>query len=70
MTGRRARAYLIPLSVAVLTIFVPGGRSLASGRNPADRLFDRARHAVHAYEFSGSVRIWWRDASGGLETTV
>ena len=70
MTGRRARAHLIPLGVAVLTIFVPGGRALASGRNPADRLFDRARHAVRAYEFSGSVRIWWRDESGGHVTNV
>ena len=70
MIGRRARAHLIPISVAVLAIVVPGELALASGRNPADRLFDRARHAVHAYEFSGSVRIWWRDASGGHETTV
>ena len=70
MTGWRARAHLIPISVAVLTIVVPGGLALASERNPADRLFDRARHAVHAYEFSGSVRIWWRDASGGHKTTV
>ena len=70
MTGRRARASLIPVSVAVLTILVPGGRAVASGRNPADRQFDRARHAVHAYEFSGSVRIWWRDESGGHVTKV
>lgn len=70
MTGWRARAHLIPISVAVLTIVVPGGLALASERNPADRLFDRARQAVHAYEFSGSVRIWWRDSAGGHESTV
>lgn len=70
MTVWRGRAHLISLGVVVLTIVVPGGRALASGRNPADRRFDRARHAVRAYEFSGSVRIWWRDESGGHETTV
>ena len=70
MTVWRGRAHLISLGVVVLTIVVPGGRALASGPNPADRRFDRARHAVRAYEFSGSVRIWWRDESGGHETTV
>ncbi len=70
MTGRRARAHLVLITVAVLAIFVPGGPARAFERNPADRVFDRARQAVRAYEFSGSVRIWWRGASGGHETTV
>ncbi|MEO6469025.1 MAG: hypothetical protein ABIP21_07990 [Acidimicrobiia bacterium] len=70
MTGRRARAYLIPIGVVMLAILGPGEHALAFAPNPADRLFDRARHAVHIYEFSGSVRIWWRDGSGGHGTTV
>ncbi len=70
MTGWRERAHPILISVAALAMLVPGGLAAASERNPADRMFDRARQAVSVYEFSGSVRIWWRDASGGHETTV
>ena len=66
----RTRSYRAVIVIGVLTILVPGGLARASEPNPADRLFDRARHAVHVFEFSGSVRIWWRDARGGHEATV
>ena len=70
MSGWRSRSYRAVIGIGVLTILVPGGLARASEPNPADRLFDRARQAVHAFEFSGSVRIWWRDARGGHATTV
>lgn len=61
---------VVVVGIGLVTMAVPAGLGHAAAPNPADRLFDRARHAVHAYEFSGSVRIWWRDASGGHQTTV
>ena len=70
MSGWRAGSYRAVIGIGVLVILVPGGLARASEPNPADRLFDRARQAVHAFEFSGSVRIWWRDARGGHATTV
>ena len=70
MSGWRARSYGAVIGIGVLTVLVPGGLARASEPSPADRLFDRARYAVHAFEFTGSVRIWWRDARGGHATTV
>ena len=68
MSGWRAGSYRAVIGIGVLVILVPGGLARASEPNPADRLFNRARQAVHAFEFSGSVRIWWRDARGGHAT--
>ncbi len=75
MTGLRARVRLAPLGVAVAVVIASGVPVHAAdreraGRNPADRQFDRARQAVRDYDFTGSVRIWWRDARGGQATTV
>jgi hypothetical protein len=41
-----------------------GPPSRAADSSPADALLDRARDAVATHEFSGVVRISWRDASG------
>lgn len=71
MTRFRTRVCLTPVGVVVVAIVVAAGVPVAAAeRNPADRQFDRAREAVRDYEFRGSVRIWWRDGTGGHDTTV
>ena len=67
---RRTRVLLRAMGIAVLAVGAVAGPGRAADSNPADDLLDRARHAVRNLEFHGTVRIWWRDATGGHTQTV
>jgi len=67
---RRMRALLLTIVMAVLAMGAVAVPGRAADSNPADDLLDRARHAVRNLEFHGTVRIWWRDASGAQTQTV
>ena len=70
MIWPRARAYLGPMGLAVAMVVVSAVPGRAADRNPADELLDGARRAVLDYEFQGTVRIWWRDGTGGHDSTI
>ena len=67
---RRTRALFRAVGVAVLAVGAVAVPGHAADSNPADDLLDRARHAVRNLEFHGTVRMWWRDATGGRTQTV
>ncbi len=50
-----------------LLVSVPG---FAADANPADAMLDRAREALRTQEFSGRVRLEWRDGSRRHVATV
>ncbi|MBK5289423.1 MAG: hypothetical protein JJE46_13265 [Acidimicrobiia bacterium] len=56
----------------VVALAVVGG-ALPSGAdrtNPADRALDRAREAIHDYEFRGTVELAWHDTQGRHRETL
>ncbi len=57
--------------VAVVGGAIPGAiTSAAYPANPADRALDRARDAIHDYEFRGTVELAWHDPRGRHRETL
>jgi len=61
---RRLRAAACAWVLGTVVLVGAGMPSRAADSSPADALLDRARAAVSTHEFSGVVRISWRNASG------
>jgi hypothetical protein len=61
---RRFRAAACAWMLGTVVLVGAGLPSRAADSSPADALLDRARDAVATHEFSGVVRISWRNASG------
>jgi len=67
---RATRAAVIATGVAALSVGLGALPGTAASPNPADTQLDRARTAIHNYEFRGTIRIWWRDGHGGDTATM
>ena len=64
MTMGRWPTRLIPGAVLALAVVGSAIPSAADRTNPADRALDRAREAIHNYEFHGTVELSWHDQRG------
>ncbi len=61
------RARGVAVVAGIVTALALGGTAIPSAagkRNPADEALDRARAAIHDYEFRGTVELAWHDQDG------
>ncbi len=68
--GRATGALCLAATALTIGFAVTAPNGAATDANPTDAQFDRARAAVHDYEFRGTVRIWWQDHGRGRHATI
>lgn len=67
MTSRRVFVVAVLCAGLGLLVTMPGA---AASRNPADAMLDGAREALRSTEFSGEVRLVWRDNGRRRRATI